>query len=469
MQHVLRAVGANLPVIPYKTWGVWLPDGKYVPTKVEPSQPLFAGLMREMGGENAINEVAQLLDAMQPLCRAATALPPAALRAGDLLGTLKVAGRFFLRPELLSSLPYLPALSKPFAPILDKHVKDPFARNFLDLLCFLLAGVTADKIPTAEVAFMFSEWTGSTAGSQQSDSVLEHPVGGAAGIVDALVQVLERHGSILQTKSNVQKVLVEGEGNAKRAVGVQLKSGEKVMAREGVISNVSSWDFPSLFPDDAQESIAEESAETPMCPSFMHLHMAIEMTPEVQAKIPHKLEANYVSVEDWERGITSPDNVVLVSIPTVLEPSRAPQGFAVAHAYTPATEPYESWAGLRPESAEYEAMKAERSKVLWRAVEKIFGQDMRELAHVKLIGTPKTHERFLNRKFGTYGPMVDASESLFTLPLPHKTTAIGGLWSVGDSTFPGIGVPATAASAWLAANAFGQVKDHAAILKGIGL
>ncbi|CDF34518.1 unnamed protein product [Chondrus crispus] len=241
------------------------------------------------------------------------------------------------------------------------------------------------------------------------------------------------------------------------------------MAKEGVISNVSSLDFPSLFSDEAREPKAAKSADTPMCPSFMHLPLAIELTPAVRAKIPYALEANYVSVEDWSRGIASPDNVVLVSVPTVLEPGRAPDGFAVVHAYTPATEPYAAWAGLRPGTAAYDAKKAERSAVLWRAVARIFGQDVRDLAHVKLVGTPRTHERFLNRKFGSYGPMVDAAQSPLTLPLPQSTTAIHGVWSVGDSAFPGIGVPATAASAWLAANAFGDVREHAAILKNIGL
>lgn len=37
-------------------------------------------------------------------------------------------------------------------------IKDPFIRNWLDLLSFLLSGLPADATIAAEVAFMFNEW-----------------------------------------------------------------------------------------------------------------------------------------------------------------------------------------------------------------------------------------------------------------------------------------------------------------------
>jgi hypothetical protein len=39
-----------------------------------------------------------------------------------------------------------------------KGVQDPFIRNWLDLLCFLLSGLPANGTIAAEVAFMFNEW-----------------------------------------------------------------------------------------------------------------------------------------------------------------------------------------------------------------------------------------------------------------------------------------------------------------------
>ena len=42
---------------------------------------------------------------------------------------------------------------------------------------------------------------------------------------------------------------------------------------------------------------------------------------------------------DWSLGVDAPRNLVLVSVPSLLDPSLAPEGHHVIHAYTPATEP----------------------------------------------------------------------------------------------------------------------------------
>ena len=44
---------------------------------------------------------------------------------------------------------------------------------------------------------------------------------------------------------------------------------------------------------------------------------------------------------------------MLVSIPSVLDPSLAPPGKHVIHAYTPGSEPYDIWEGLDRTSPEY--------------------------------------------------------------------------------------------------------------------
>lgn len=56
---------------------------------------------------------------------------------------------------------------------------------------------------------------------------------------------------------------------------------------------------------------------------------------------------------------------------------------------------------------------------------------------------------------GTYGPALAAGN-----PFPGQTTPIKNFFRCGDSTNPGIGVPAVAASGAMAANAIIGVKDH---------
>ena len=81
------------------------------------------------------------------------------------------------------------------------------------------------------------------------------------------------------------------------------------------------------------------------------------------------------------------------------------------------------------------------------------------------VGTPLTHRQYLRRHRGTYGPGIKAGEGTF----PFQKTQIPGLLSCGDSTFPGIGLPAVAASGAVAANSLVPVWDHLKMLESAGV
>lgn len=173
---------------------------------------------------------------------------------------------------------------------------------------------------------------------------------------------------------------------------------------------------------------------------------------------------HHIVVNDWDRGVAAEQNVVLVSIPSVEDPSLAPAGRHVLHAYTPATEPYALWEGLDRSSPAYRDLKAQRSEVLWRAVERVIA-DIRTRVDVSLVGTPLTHERFLRRHRGSYGPGLVAGQGV----LPGCKTPIRDLLLCGDTAFPGIGLPAVAASGAIAANTLVGVPQHLALLDELGL
>jgi phytoene dehydrogenase-like protein len=196
-----------------------------------------------------------------------------------------------------------------------------------------------------------------------------------------------------------------------------------------------------------------------MCDSFMHLHLGIDA-----AGLPDDLACHYIVVNDWRQGIAAPQNIVLISLPSRLDPSLAPPGKQVIHAYTPGNEPYALWQGLDRRSPAYAKQKQERSEGMWQALERVV-PDIRTRTEVALVGTPLTHERFLRRHQGTYGPAISAAKSLF----PAGTTPIAQLYCCGDSTFPGIGLPAVAASGMIVANTIAPVEKHQALLRQIGL
>lgn len=440
LRQVLDALGESPDWQRYDTWGCHLPEG-YFNTSVGAEQ--FCQVLQELRGAAAVREWRQLQQKMKPLGAAAVALPPAAVRFD--LGAWRTVGPFL--PALLSRLPQAARLRGPFSHIMDGVVTDEFARHWLDMLCFLLSGLPADGTIAAAVAFMFADW-------YRPGVQLDYPVGGSAALVAALVRGLEKHGGTLRCSAHVEEILLDGD----RAIGVRLRSGETIGATKAVISNASVWDTLTLLPQlpPRLQTFAQRRQATPECDSFMHLHLGID------AAGLQELACHYIVVNDWQRGVAAEQNLVLVSIPSVLDPNLAPPGRHTIHVYTPGNEPYQPWAGLRRQG--HATLKQQRAEVMWQGLEKII-PDIRPRCELTLVGTPLTHARFLRRHHGTYGPAIRAGQGLF----PGPRTPVRDLWCCGDSTFPGIGLPAVAASGMVLANTLATVPQHLAMLETIGL
>ncbi|CAL5329806.1 unnamed protein product [Camellia sinensis] len=240
---------------------------------------------------------------------------------------------------------------------------------------------------------------------------LEYPIHGTGAVVDALVCGLQKFGGRISFKSHVENIVVENG----RAVGVKLRSG--------------------------------------------------------QFGISDDLKIRHTVVNDWERGADADQNVVLISIPSVLSPDLAPPGKRVLHAYMPGTEPFGLWEDLivkvlNTKNSKLKDLSSACYGVLWRAVERAVGPGFdREKCEVKLVGTPLTHRRFLRRNRGSYGPAIQAGKGTF----PGHSTLIPQLYCCGDSTFPGIEVPAVAASGAIVANSLVSVSQHSELLDAVGI
>lgn len=323
---------------------------------------------------------------------------------------------------LLSLLPQLPVIQGSVADLMQ-DVQDPWVRRLIDLECFLLSGLKAAGTIAPEVAFMYGE---------RSNSVIDYPIGGSGAIVDALVRGLERWGGKLRLNAHVEQILLE-DG---RVTGVRLRQGE-VLRAAIVISNASLWDtFTHLLnPEDLPSQYRQSALATPAVDSFMHGHLGI------RAEGLEALTGHHVVVHDPDQDIATPGNTCMISIPSVWDASLAPPGHHAIHAYT--LEPYAGW----QRDATYESRKQQRAESLFRAVERVI-PDLRQRLVLSLIGTPLTHAHYLRRYRGTYGPAIAAGQGQF----PGFRTPISGLYRVGDSTLPGIGVPAVAASGILCAN-----------------
>ena len=439
LRQVLDVLGESLQVVPYDPMGHYhFPDGTFpVYSNAERYREAVARITPE-----GAKELERFEKRLLPLYEALRDVPTIALRADWQLIPVLV-GRYL--PSLLKMLPQLGIIQGSVGDVMDKEVRDPWVRRLIDLECFLLSGLKAHGTIAPEVAFMLGERT--RAG-------VEYPVGGSGAIVDALVRGLKRWGGELRLNAHVEQILVE----AGKAVGVRLRNGD-VLKAPIVISNATIWDTyggthsraPLLRKEDLPQSYRESALKTPAVDSFMHLHLGI------RAAGLEGLTGHHVVVHNASQDITEPGNTCMISIPSVWDANLAPEGHHVVHAYT--LEPFEGW--QRDEA--YEQRKKERSQPLFRALERVI-PDIRQRLVLELIGTPLTHSYYLRRYQGTYGPAIAAGKAMF----PGCQTPLPGLYRVGDSTMPGIGVPAVAASGILCANTLVMPQQTSELLVNLG-
>ncbi len=333
---------------------------------------------------------------------------------------------FFQHPlACLGLAKYLPQNAGDVA---RRYIKDPQLLKFIDIECYCWSVVPADMTPMINAGMVFSD---------RHYGGINYPKGGVGQIAQKLVAGLEKTGGEIQYQARVTKIITENN----RAVGVQLASG-KVYKAKRIVSNTTRWDtFEKLLPiTEMPKAEIKWQQRYQKSPSFLNLHLGVKA--EV---LPQGTECHHILLEDWEN-IAAAMGTIFVSIPTLLDPDLAPRGYHIIHTFTPSW--VADWQGLSP--SEYEQKKEEAAGRIIARLEKIFPGLDAALDYME-VGTPRTHRRFLGREDGTYGP-IPRSKLRGLLGMPFNTTAIAGLYCVGDSTFPGQGLNAVAFSGFACAH-----------------
>jgi phytoene dehydrogenase-like protein len=340
LKNIFQIVEEDCDWITYDRWGTVLPNGKKFAAKIGPEE--FGDVLREHGGPNAEKEFATLMARMKPLSDAAQALSSMALREDP-----AVALTLLRYPkEIAMTLSQGSQLTNPFAKIMEElDIKDSFVKNWLDMLCFLLQGLPASGTLNTVMAYMLADW-------YRPGVTLDFPRGGSGAIVDALVRAVRKHPMCtVSLNSHVDEIIVEGG----KAVGVRLMGGKVVRAKQAIVSNADPYITNQLLWKARESGLISDSMKQFMdkltstdptnggmsdLRSFIHLHAGIDGTglpTQPSADFP----AQWAVIRNWDGplGVEDPRNIVLCSIPSMLDPAMAPDGKHVIHAYTPATEP----------------------------------------------------------------------------------------------------------------------------------
>lgn len=178
-------------------------------------------------------------------------------------------------------------------------------------------------------------------------------------------------------------------------------------------------------------------------PSFLSIHLGVK-----KECIPANSHCHHLILNHWE-AMEKEQGVVFISIPTLLDKSLAPKDHHIVHAFTPSS--MSEWKKLSP--SEYKKKKEVDYCRLISKIQQVFPDIKEHISH-KEIGTPKSHRRFLGRHNGSYGP-IPRMTLPGLLPMPFNSTAIKGLYCVGDSCFPGQGLNAVAFSGFACAHKIG--------------
>ena len=319
-----------------------------------------------------------------------------------------------------------------------QHIKDEQLLKLIDMECFCWSVMPADLTPMINAGMVFSD---------RHAGGINYPKGGVGVIAEKLVAGLESHGGAIRYKARVTEVLIENG----QAVGVKLADGETIHARR-VVSNATRWD--TFAGEGSVRQPLVDAAHTPKAertwrrrykpsPSFLSLHLGVDASV-----IPEGFHCHHLLLEDWA-AMEDEQGVIFVSIPTLLDPSLAPEGRHIVHTFTPSD--IQAWKDLSPSA--YKAKKAADAARLVQRLEAILPGLAGAIRHQE-IGTPRTHRRFLGRMGGSYGP-IPALRLPGLLPMPFNRTGLQNLYCVGDSCFPGQGLNAVAFNGFACAHRIG--------------
>lgn len=271
--------------------------------------------------------------------------------------------------------------------------------------------------------------------------------GGMGALSDALAEAARAAGAELRSEAPVARVRVVGG----RATGVVLESGEEIAA-DAVASGADPLHtFGSLVPEGAlPEGFARAVRALDVRSPVVKLNLALDRAPRLRLRdrdeVPlagtihigaTDLDALDAAFRDAAAGEVSERPMVELTLPSVLDPTLAPEGKLVASVFA-------QYAPAR--AADDPAWPALRERMLERvlaAIEEVAPGFGASILQVEVLAPPD-----LERVFGLAGGNIfhgamSPDRLLFLRPVPgwaRYRSPLPGLYLCGSGAHPGGGV-----------------------------
>jgi len=267
------------------------------------------------------------------------------------------------------------------------------------------------------------------------------PAGGSGKLTDALIACIEDHGGAVRANCTVREVVTDGT----RATGVVLDDGERLSCGEGVIGAIHPHHLPDMVPS-VPAQVAKDALRTHITPAACFtVHAALDAPLKFKAGnlsavmyelMPGDYEDMRRAFDELRYGNMSPHPLVGVGQLTQHDPSRAPEGKAIFHAWD--YVPYE-----RPDGRSWDESKREfADKVIARMGDFIDDMAILDYHCDSPVDMERTSPSFLRGDL--HGIATTTYQSGSHRPTPelgqYRVPGVERLYLVGPFQHPGGGV-----------------------------
>jgi phytoene dehydrogenase-like protein len=301
-------------------------------------------------------------------------------------------------------------------------------RRFIDVQLQALAQCTSADASQAYRAQVLTATRGS----------LYSIAGGSQALVNKLAESIKQAGGKIRLNSPVLRLAYNSDGSA---AGVDLLSGETLLASKAVVSNLAVWDtYGKLVGLSRTPSEIRRELATLESQGVYLIFATIEESAVGRLSAPR-----IISLSDWHEG-EAYDSADQFTLAVSGAPAHEGKRTVTIQTFTDVTE----WFTFHEDESEHEAQDQAMLELVWSRVHAALPQLGSSLEVVE-TATPRTFYEQTRRKLGMVGSVRQMSGTSPPNCLTHLTS-VPNLFRVGDTTLPGAGVAGVTESALIVAN-----------------
>lgn len=266
-----------------------------------------------------------------------------------------------------------------------------------------------------------------------------YPMGGGGGIVKAMTNAVKRHGGEIRVKQDVTKILIEN----KKAIGIQLKNGDKIFANNIVSNADPSITYLNLIgKENLSKNLIKKLEKTKYSVTSLILFLTLDMdvtqfgidSGNIWMMKDENDDANFDEL--MNNDITEGDSfpALFISCTTLKDPVSFNGRYHNFEVVTYVNyDKLQEFNGLEDYHNEaYTIFKQKVINKLMNNIEKIIPNAKQHIVQAEL-GTPKTNEFYIN---STRGNVYGTEKTLNQVgPFSYKNKSeIDNLYLCGAST-----------------------------------